>query len=115
MATVFVALALVPALESLEIGLRGSAVHETELVRHYQLVARLEEVLARPFAELEAEEQAAAGGPSVYSDAPGSADRRLVTLSTFDADGDGNPDPGILRVRAEIEATGHALETLTSP
>ena len=111
-ATVLVAVALIPALEALEIGVTGGAVHETELVRHYHLVARLEEVLARPIAELEAQEQAAAGGPSVYSDVAGSADRRLVHLSTFDADGDSNPDPGIIRVRVHIEATEHALETL---
>ena len=114
-ATVLIALALVPALESLEIGIRGSEIHEVELARHHQLVAILEEVLAQPYSELVTEEQAAGGEASAYSDAPGTADRRLVFLSGFDADGDSQPDPGILHVRAEIEATPHVLETLTTP
>jgi type II secretory pathway pseudopilin PulG len=114
-ATVLIALALVPALESLELGIRGSEIHAIELTRHHHLVALLEEVLAQPFSELEAESQAAGGAASAYSDAPGAADRRLVFLSGFDADGDSQPDPGILHVRGEIEATPHVLETLTSP
>jgi hypothetical protein len=120
-ATALVALALVPALEALEIGITGSGIHESELTRHYHLVAKLEEVLARPFAELEAEEQAAGGAHTSYSDASG-PDRRLVYLSGHDgddADGDGDTstgmDPGLLRVRVEIEATAHVLETLTTP
>ncbi len=120
-ATAFVALALVPALEALEIGITGSGIHETELTRHYRLVAKLEEVLARPFAELEAEEQASGGAPTSYSD-PSGPDRRLVYLSGYDgddADGDGDPstgaDPDLLQVRVEIEATSHVLETLTTP
>lgn len=110
-AVALVAMALVPALEALEIGVEASGIHGSELERHYRLAARLEEVLARPFAELVAEEQAAAGAPSAYSDATG-PERRLILLSGFDANGDGSPDPGILRVRAEIEATDHRLETL---
>ena len=114
-ATVLITLALVPALESLELGIRGSEIHEAELVRHHHLVARLEEVLAQPWSDLENEEQAAGGAASAYSDPPGTPDRRLVFLTGFDADGDTQPDPGILHVRAEIEATDHVLETLTSP
>lgn len=114
-ATVLMALALIPALESLELGVRGSGVHRNELVRHQRMMAKLEEVLAEPFAALEAEALAAGGGASAYSDAVGAEDRRLVTLTAFDADGDTQPDAGILRVRVAIEATPHILETLTTP
>jgi hypothetical protein len=73
-------------------------------------------VLAEPFLALEVEAAASAGNPSaVYSDAAASPDRRLVTLSGYDGDAAGGPDPGILHVRVEIEATDHVLETLTTP
>jgi hypothetical protein len=80
----------------------------------------MEEVLARSFAELAAEEVAAGGAPSAYSDGAGAPDRRLVLLSRYDgdnADGDDDPftgkDAGLLWVRVEIEGTDHVLETLT--
>ncbi len=114
-ATVLISLALIPALESLELGVRGSVIHQTELGRHQRLVAKREEVLAEPYAALETEQQAAAGGASAYSDAAGTADRRLVYLDAFDADGDTQPDARILRIRVSIEATPHSLETLTTP
>jgi type II secretory pathway pseudopilin PulG len=114
-ATALLALALVPALEALEIGVRGGGVHEAELALHYRALAALEEVLAQPFGDLQAEATAAAGAASAYSDPPGTVDRRLVYLSGHDADGDSVDDPGLLRVRVEIEATAHVLETLTTP
>jgi len=115
LATALLALALVPALEALEIGVRGGGVHEAEAARHYRALGALEEVLAQPFSDLVAEAIAAGGAASAYSDPPGTPDRRLVTLSGYDADGDSVDDPGLLRVRVEIEATAHVLETLTAP
>jgi hypothetical protein len=115
LATALLALALVPALEALEIGVRGGGVHEAEVALHYRALGALEEVLAQPFSDLEAEEIAAGGAASAYSDPPGTEDRRLVYLSGYDADGDSIDDPGLLRVRVEIEATAHLLETLTAP
>ncbi len=115
LATALLALALVPALEALEIGVRGGGVHEAEVGRHYRALGAMEEVLAQPFADLQAEAIAAAGAPTTYSDPPGTPDRRLVYLSGYDADGDSVDDPGLLRVRVEIEATAHVLETLTTP
>jgi hypothetical protein len=114
-ATALLALALVPALEALEIGVRGGGVHEAEVALHYRALGALEELLAQPFSELQAEAIAAAGAASAYSDPPGTQDRRVVTLLDYDADGDSVPDPGLLRVRVEIEATAHVLETLTTP
>lgn len=114
-ATVLISLALIPALEALEVGVRGSEVHRVELVRHRHLMAKIEDVLAESYVHLEAETAAAAGNASAYSDAVGAADRRLVFLNNFDADGDATPDAGILRLRVTIEGTPHTLETLTTP
>jgi hypothetical protein len=120
-ATVIVAVSLVPALEALQIGILGADVHESRVTLHYHLAGKLEEVLARPFADLAVEAVAAAGSPTAYSDAAGAPDRRLVYLAGYDgddADGDGDPftgaDPGLLWVRVEIESTPYVLETLTS-
>lgn len=120
-ATVLLALALVPALEALQIGVLAGSVHESEATLHAHLVAKLEEVLAEPFVDLELEALAAAGNPTSYSDSTGSSDRRLVFLAGYDgddADGDGDPftgpDPGLVWVRVEIEGTAHALETLAT-
>ena len=115
LATALLALALVPALEALETGVRGGGVHEAELALHYRAVGALEEVLAQPFSDLQAEANLTAGALTAYSDPPTTPDRRLVYLTGYDADGDSVPDPGLLRVRVEIEATAHRLETLTTP
>ena len=120
-ATLLVALALVPALEALQTGILGGAVHESLATRAPHLAGKLEELLAQPFAALKAEALASGGSASSYSDAGGTPDRRLVFLSGYDADdadGDGDPttgaDSGLLWVRVEIEATSHVLETLTT-
>lgn len=112
-ATALVALALLPALEALQIGIDASGIHARELARHQRVRAKLEEVLARPFAELEGEWQAAAGAPSSYSDVTG-PDRRIVWLAGYDADGDTHDDDGVLRVSVSIESTEHWLETLVA-
>jgi type II secretory pathway component PulJ len=122
-ATFLIAVILAPALESLHSGIQGSAVHATRVIDYQRLSGKLEEVLARPFSELE---QAAdsAGGPAVvvadYSDAVGTASRRLVYLARYDgdnADGDNNPfsgtDQGLLWVRVQLEGTAEAMQTLT--
>jgi hypothetical protein len=85
----------------------------------------LEDVLAKPFNELDTE-AVAIGDPTVastvYSDPTTEADRRLVYLSRYDADnadGNGNPfdagmDEGLLWVRVEIAGANQAIEGLTS-
>lgn len=123
-ATVVLTVALLPALESLQLGVVGAAVHETRVTRNYALFAKMEDILAQPFSALETE-ALAVGNPAVptsFSDAGGTPDRRMVYLSQYDADnadGDDNPftdtDPGLVWVRVEIEDTDHALESLTTP
>jgi len=115
-ATALLALALVPALEALEGAVRGAGIAETETRRHHRLVARLESVLAESLIALEIEAIATAGAPSDWlSDPPGTAGRRIVTLTPFDADGDSTPDPGIVRVDVRVEATEHAISSLAGP
>lgn len=121
-AVVLVAAALVPALEALRGGLVGAQVHADLATESYRLTGRMEEVLAEPFATLDAE-ALALGSPTtpsaVYSDPAGTPGRRLVYLSRYDgdnADGDADPftgvDGGLLRIRVEIELGSHAVETL---
>lgn len=121
-ATFLIAIALVPALESLYSGIQGSDIHAALSDQHFRLIGKLEQVLARPFGELQ-QEADAAGGPSIivgdYSDAAGSDARRLVYLARYDgdnADNDNDPfsgvDQGLLWVKVQIEATDRVIETL---
>lgn len=121
-AAVLLALAVIPAIEALRAGAAVSDGFARQAVLSRELASRVEEVLAEPYAELAAEAAAAAGAPTAYSDPAGTADRRLVFLAGYDADGidgDANPftgaDPGLLWVRAEIAATPLAHATLTTP
>jgi len=120
-----IAMTLVPAMEALRPGVQGAGIHETDTWRHYHLTALLEEVLANPFTELDAEALAIndrAVPSTIYSDPSAQANRRLVYLSRYDADnadGNGNffdagMDADLLWVRVEIEGTDQAIEGLTS-
>ena len=116
-------LALVPALESLQIAFTGSAVQETVVLWQQQLATRMEDALAESFASLEDAAQAAGNEttPSSYSDAAGGVDRTLVFLSRYDgdnADADDNPftgtDDGLLWIRVAIENTPYDLTMLVA-
>lgn len=119
-ATVVLAVCLAPALEALTgtgTTRAGAATLDRDLERVH---ARLETVLAQPFASLEA---AAAGNatPGSYSDAAGTPGRLLVYIAGYDgdnADGDGNPftgaDSGLLWVRVRTEEGRPVLTTLTA-
>lgn len=120
-ASLLLAVSLVPALEALQTATLGSGIHASRVVAHRLLTAKMEEVLAERFASLEAAEVAAGGAPTAYSDPVASPDRRLVYLSRYDgdnADADGDfftgTDDGLLWVRVEIEGTSLALESLTT-
>ena len=123
-ATFLVAIALVPALESLHSGIQAGSIYSANSEHYQRLDAKIEEILASPFSELE---QAAdtAGGPTFvidsYSDAPGTDGRRLVYLARYDgdnADADGDPftgvDAGLLWVKVQIEGSPAVLESLTA-
>lgn len=123
MATVLIAVTLVPALEAVQTGVLGAGIYEREAIAHQRLLAKLEETLAEPFGTLElaAAEAGSPVVPSRYSDPPASESRRLVLLAGYDADdadGDGDPftgaDEGLLWMRVEVQGTSRAMETLTT-
>ena len=122
-ATLILLIGLVPALDALRSAVIGTAGNEAYVNAQHRLGGRFEEVLAEPFATLDAAALAAGSytTPSSYSEAPGTPGRLIVYLSRYDgddADGNGNPfnggDEGLLWVRAEVENTPYALETLVS-
>lgn len=121
-ATLLIAVTLVPAINSLQTGVKSTGTHRNYLEAHLNLKGKMEDILAQSFSSLETE----AGNPTVpnptYSDAVGAPDRRLVYLAPYDGDNlDSDDDPftggdtGLVWVRVEIEGSAHGLQTLTSP
>lgn len=117
-ATALLGVALVPALDALRGGVaasRGGAAVAAEWTRAQD---RLEQVLALPWAQLDA----AAGAPTTpgaLSDAAGTPARRLVYVARYDgdnADADNDPytgtDAGLLWVSVAIEGSAVRLSTL---
>lgn len=122
-ASLLLAVALVPALEALRTAGQSIPHLESGASENFHLLAKLEEVLSKPYHELD-QQALAAGGistPTVYSDASGADRRRIVYLSRYDGDnadtdGDGltGGDPGLVIVRVELEGTAQRLESLVS-
>lgn len=121
LAMLLISVALVPALNSMQTAQMGTGVHEALTIQHYHLTGKIEELLAQPYAQLEAASLFAGSHatPTTYSDAAGADNRRVVYLSSFDADnadGDDNVftgvDDGLLWLRVEIENSEQSLETL---
>lgn len=126
-ATLLIAVTLVPAMDALLPASTGSSIHESRGEDHYRLNGRLQEVLAEPFASLDAA-ALVAGSPttaSSYSDVYTYADGRQITRNIFisrydgdNADADNNPftggDEGLLWLRAVIAGSALSIETLTS-
>lgn len=122
-AVALIAISLVPMMDAVRTATISGSVHEDAAVQHLHLIAMLEDVLAEPFASLDAAATAAGNESSLtsYSDLPGSTNRRLVFMSLYDgdnADTDNDPftgtDPGLMWVRVEVEGTTQAIETLIS-
>ncbi len=126
-ATVLIAIVLVPAMDALLPGIQGSSIHETRTEDHYKLLSKIEEVLAEPFADLDAA-AIAAGSPTTatlsYSDTFTYPDGRQITRNIFisrydadNADADDDPftgvDEGLLWVRGTIAGSSLRIETLT--
>ncbi len=126
-ASFLLAVTLVPALEALQPGIQGTSIHKIYSEDRYQLIAKMEEVLAEPFAALQAA-ATLAGDPNTttsYTDTVTFSNGRQITrevyLSAYDgdnADTDNNPftgtDPDLLWIRVVIEGTSHAFENLTT-
>ena len=126
-ATVLIAITLVPAMDALLPGINGSGIHETRSEDHYQLLGRVEEILAEPFASLDVA-ATVAGNPTtatsysdVYTYANGRQIKRAIFISRYDgdnADADDDPftgtDEGLLWVQGVIDGSSLSFETLTS-
>ncbi len=117
-ATILVAVSLVPAVEALRGGIFGASLHQDAAANHYELKAKMEEVLAEPYALLDAAALAAGTEktPTSYSDPSGSSKRRLVFLSRYDPSTQGfiTIDSGVLWVHVRFESRAGELETLTA-
>ena len=121
--TVLILIVLVPALESIYSGIQGSDIHAAQVQNHNRLLAKMEQTLANPFADLLTAADAVASStiliPEPYSDAASTASRRLVYLARYDgdnADTDNDPftgtDEGLLWLKVTIENSYQSLETL---
>lgn len=126
-ATVLIAITLVPAIEAFSPGINSAGFTESLVEDRYQLTAKLEEVLAASFADIDTA-ATAAGSQTVassFSDIVtyqgGRQITRNVFLSRYDgdnADTNNNPfdgiDAGLIWVRVEIDGTSLSFESLIS-
>lgn len=123
-AIVLISIALVPAMEALVPAISGSVIYRSETERHYHLAAKLEEVLALPYAQLDEEALAVVNettASTLFSDADPSDSRRLVFLSRYQPADSVTPvavfttdDIGMLWVRVQLEGSEFYLESLAS-
>jgi hypothetical protein len=118
---------LVPAIEAFSPGIDSTGYSESLVEDRFQLIARLEEVLAASFADIDAA-ATAAGGQTVassYSDTVTYPDGRQIIRNVFlsrydgdNADANNNPfdgtDAGLIWVRVEIAGTSLSYESLIS-
>lgn len=129
-AILLIAITIVPAMEAIQAGIKGTQVHQSVSTQHYKLQSRMEEMLAQSYGNLLTAAQTAGSKtvPSSYSDAAGSTDRVIVYLALYDADadpfviadpntdGDNNIYTGstsdLLWIRVELEKSAYAYETL---
>jgi type II secretory pathway component PulJ len=119
-AIALIALTLVPAMQALQVSETVSATHAADLGTEQRLSARMEEMLARPYATLDGAAMAAGNAvtatlPAPYSDTAGTGTQPqiLVTVYRYDgANATGN-DYGLLWVKVFIDGS-HALNALAS-
>ena len=121
-ATLLIAVALVPMMEALGPGLQGAQIHRDQAGVHYALTGKLEEVLAQPFDDLDAA-ATAAGDYKIatsYSDTGAVVPHEVFIwrYDVDDSDGDGNVFTGgeddILWVRVATIDASTDLQTLIS-
>ena len=121
-ATLLIAVALVPMMEALGPGLQGSQIHRERAEVHYALAGKLEEVLAQPFDDLDAA-ATAAGDYKIatsYSDLGAGIPHEVFIWrwDVDDADNDGDEFTGgeddILWVRVATVDSLTDLQTLIS-
>jgi len=122
-ATLLIAILLVPALDAMQSGIQSSDIHTQLAQNQYRMISKMEQTLALSYTELLGQADLIADSkvliPPPYSDPAGTGFRRLVFLARYDgddADGDKNPftgtDTGLLWVRVMIEDGQRSLETV---
>ena len=129
-ASLMVAIALVPAMNALQTGILRANIHQTLTTQYYLRLKKIEELQAEPFIYLLAAAKTAtnASTASSYSYAAGSKNRSLVYLALYDADAnpctivDSNKDldndiytgdtANLLWVKVLTEGDSEGLETL---
>lgn len=121
-AAVVLAIALIPASDAFRAASRQAELSREMLLQHYRALASLEVTQTRTFGQLVSEANSTSGTtPSTWSDASGSAYRRLVYVARFDfdnADNDNNDatgvDNGVIRIRVLVEGTPINLYAIAS-
>jgi prepilin-type N-terminal cleavage/methylation domain-containing protein len=131
-ATVLIAIALVPAMDALQTGILSANVHKTLTTEQYARLRKIEELQVEPFTSLLNVAKLAASNliATSYSDVPGTANRNLVYIALYDADADpftitdsnkdDDNDPytgdtaNLLWVKVITEGSPQGLETLIS-
>lgn len=126
-ATTLIAITLVSAIETITPAVEGSSYSQSLIEDRYQLSAKLEDVMAASFNEIDSEALSLAS-PTVassYSDVVTYSDGRQITRNVFlsrydgdNADANNNPfdgvDAGLIWVRVEIAGTNLSVESLRS-
>ena len=121
-ATLLIAVALVPMMEALGPGIQAAALHRQQAEVHYVLAGKLETVLAEPFADLDAAATAAGAytAATTYSDLVAVVPHQVFIwrYDADDADADSNVFTGgeedLLWVQVQTQAGNHRFETLLS-
>lgn len=131
-ATTLIAIALVPAMNALQTGVKGANVHQALTTEYYSQLKKMEELQATPFTSLLNAAKVAINNttPTSFSDTAGTANRNLVYIALYDADAspftitdtnvDGDNDPytgntaNLLWVKVVIGSSTQGLETLIS-
>ena len=129
-ASLLIAVALVPALNAVQTGILATGIHQSLTVQHNQRMQLMETLKAESYDDLLAAANSATNGatPTSYSDASGVTDRRLVFIALYDADADpftlADPDTDgdndlytgstadLLWLRVETEGAAQGLETV---
>ncbi len=121
-ATLLIAIALVPMMEALGPGLQGARIHRDQAGVHYALAGKLEDVLAQSFDDLDAAATAAGDYKiaTTYSDLAASIPQEVFIwrYDVDDADSDGDVFTGgeddILWIRVATTDASTDLQTLLS-
>jgi hypothetical protein len=123
LATLLIALTLVPMMESLQPGLQATAWHKRQSEIHFALRGQLETLLAEPFARLDTAATAAGAPttPTAYSDLAATVPHQVYIwrYDIDDADGDGDEFTGgesdMLWISVATQDGSQIFATLLSP